>query len=101
VKHFHLAFKGMDTEEVYDVLMEQRQWVISEETVHSRWPQWPPGAWLRSLSSLAGPPWPPRAGSWWTLGSGREEGISTWRRALSLRWCRQRQVPMARLPAPI
>jgi len=26
VKHFHLAFKGMDTEEVYDdVLMEQRQ----------------------------------------------------------------------------
>jgi hypothetical protein len=23
VKHFHLAFKGMETEEIYDVLMEQ------------------------------------------------------------------------------
>ena len=65
VKHFHLAFKGMETEEIYDVLMEQlvatikgydpkytegetlggghRQWVIKEETVQLRRRQPSPG----------------------------------------------------------
>jgi hypothetical protein len=29
VRHFHLAFKGMETEEIYDVLMEQLVGVIN------------------------------------------------------------------------